>query len=58
MSEITLETLHEILVRVEKKVEKTNGRVTRLEAWRNMMVGGLIVFDIFLVPIILKFYIN
>ena len=41
--EITNETLHAILVWVEEKVDKTNGRVRVLENWRSFMTGGITI---------------
>jgi len=53
MEEITNQTLHEILVRVEKQVIKTNGRVTDLEDWKNKIKGALIIMNIILIPLTL-----
>jgi len=53
MEEITNQTLHEILVRVEKQVTKTNGRVTDLENWKNKIKGALIIMNIILIPLTL-----
>ena len=50
--EITNQTLHEILVRVEEKVTKTNGRVTYLEGWKNKITGALIIMNLILLPIL------
>ena len=58
MENITLGTIHEILVRVEKKVDKTNGRVTVLEALKNKVIGGLIITNIIVVPIDLTLFLN
>jgi hypothetical protein len=33
--------IEETLVRIEKQVVKTNGRVGSLEAWRNRIVGAV-----------------
>jgi hypothetical protein len=52
MKEITNQTLHEILVRVEKQVTKTNGRVTCLEGWKNKITGALIIMNLILLPIL------
>ena len=43
---VTLETIHEILIRVEAQVLRTNGRVGRLEVWRGIVIGGLIVISV------------
>lgn len=34
---------------------KTNGRVTKLEAWRNIITGGLLILNVVVWPIILFF---
>jgi hypothetical protein len=52
MSEITNQTLHEILVRVEKQVLKTNGRVNCLEGWKNKVTGALIIMNLILIPML------
>ena len=56
--EITNQTLHEILIRVEKGVAKTNGRVTILEdevialgKRDSFNRGGLYIVGLILVPI-------
>jgi hypothetical protein len=33
-----------------KQVVKTNGRVTTLESWKNMVIGGLVLTNIVLLP--------
>ena len=37
------EALYEILIRIEQKVDKINGRVSKLEIWRGFMTGGMAV---------------
>ena len=37
------ETLYEILMRIEQKVDKINSRVAKLEIWRGFMTGGMAV---------------
>ena len=51
--EITNQTLHEILVRVEKQVTKTNGRVTDLEISRDEQAGAMRFIKVLIIPIIL-----
>ena len=52
MEEITNQTLHEILVRVENQVTKTNGRVSCLENWKNKITGALIIMNLILIPLV------
>ena len=56
MSDVSLGTLHEILIRVEKKVDKTNGRVTKLEAWKNKTLGALVIINVMLIPLVAKWF--
>jgi len=53
---VTLETIHEILIRVEAQVLRTNGRVGRLEVWRGIVIGGLIVISVIVVPLFLGLF--
>lgn len=54
--EISNQTLYEILMRIENKVDKTNGRVRSLEIWRGIITGGLIVISGVIIPIIIKIF--
>ena len=56
MEEPSNNTLHEILIRIEDRVKNTNGRVGKLEAWRNLITGGLIVISGVIIPIVLKLF--
>jgi len=56
--EISLEVIHEVLTRVENKVDRTNGRVSKLEEWKNRIVGGLIVTNLILLPVAITIFIN
>ena len=58
MTKISLEVIHEVLTRVEKKQDFTNGRVSKLEAWKNRIVGGLIVTNLILLPVAITIFIN
>ena len=58
MTKISLEVIHEVLTRVEKKVDRTNGRVSKLEEWKNRIVGGLIVTNLILLPVAITIFIN
>lgn len=54
MEEITNQTLHEILIRVEKKVDKQNGRLGKLELWRSGLVGGWIMLCV-VIPLVVLY---
>lgn len=47
---------------IKEQTTKTNGRVTVLEKWKNLLTGGLIFMNIILVPIflavVIKFFIK
>jgi len=51
--EITNQTLHEILVRVEEKVTKTNSRVTHLENWKDKVTGALVIMNVIFIPVLI-----
>ena len=55
---ISLEVIHEVLTRVEKKVDRTNGRVSKLEAWKNRLAGAIVIMNIIILPIIYFFIKN
>ncbi len=46
------ELLMAILERIEKKVDKQNDRVRKLELWRSGVVGGIAVLTIVVVTLI------
>ena len=50
------QTLYQILVRIEKKVDRTNGRVRALEIWRGVITGGLLVISGIVIPIVIKIF--
>ena len=56
--EISNQTLHEILLRVETKVDKTNNRVNRLEGRDNFNRGGLCIIGALIVPIVIALAIS
>ena len=46
------QTLHAILLRIEKKVDKTNGSVAKNKETINKMKGGLLVISALVVPLV------
>jgi hypothetical protein len=46
--------VYDVLKKVETHAEKTNGRVTSLEAWKNKTVGAIIVMNVILLPMALN----
>jgi len=51
------QTLHEILIRIEDKINSINGRVRKLEVWKGVITGGLLVLGGTIIPIIIKIFI-
>ena len=45
--------IKETVIRIEKQVLKTNGRVSALEMWRSYLLGACAVMTLLLVPIII-----
>ena len=43
----------EVIDGIHEQTKKTNGRVTALEGWKNKIVGGLLVSNTIVVPILL-----
>jgi hypothetical protein len=50
--------MRESMGRIEVQTSKTNGRVTKLEEWKNRIIGGLIITNIIVVPISIAVAIN
>jgi len=46
------QTLYAILIRIEKKVDKTNGSVAKNKETINKMKGGLLVISALVVPLV------
>ena len=44
--------IHTIVKQTHEQACKTNGRVTKLEAWRNYIGGGIALFCIFGLPML------
>lgn len=36
---------------IQTHVEKTNGRVTRLERYRDMLIGGMVLINVVVLPV-------
>lgn len=60
MSNLTTEVLTEIVKEIREDVKEikvqtrlTNGRVSKLEVWRGVITGGLIVLATLVVPLFL-----
>jgi hypothetical protein len=47
-----LRNTHEKLVSIETKQDHTNGRVRKLEQWKYIMMGALIIINLVAVPIV------
>lgn len=45
----------EKLASIEAKQDHTNGRVRKLEQWKYAMIGGMILGNLILVPMIVSF---
>jgi len=45
------QTLYAILIRIEEKVDKTNGSVAKNKATINKIIGGLLVVSSLVVPL-------
>jgi len=63
MNEVSNQTLHEIQIRVENKIDKINeklviqnGRIGKLENWRSLIIGGSVVINAIVVPVVIKLF--
>jgi hypothetical protein len=54
----TLAVHTEILSRIEKQTIKTNGRVSSLETWRWITIGGLSIISAIVLPLTSYIFVN
>jgi len=45
--------IQDTLQRIETQTSRTNGRVTRLEMWRQYILGALAIISMVVIPIVL-----
>ena len=48
------QTLYAILIRIEKKVDKTNGSVARNKKYIDRIIGGLVLASIIVAPFVVQ----
>jgi len=48
-----LSSIEILNIKQNGKLKENEGKITNLEAWRNKVVGALIITDIILVPVVI-----
>lgn len=65
MEEISNQTLHSIIKgikedtgEIKKHIDIQNGRIGKLEQWRSLIIGGSIVVNAIVVPLVIKLFLD
>ena len=65
MTEVSSDTMREIIKRIDENVEeikdqtiRTNSRVNKLEIWKAKVIGALVIMNIVFIPIIIIVFEN
>ena len=65
MPKISLEVLHTIIknikedtFEIKEHLKVSNNRISKLEVWRGVMIGGLVIVNVMIAPIAISFIIK